>query len=224
MISRSLPRAERAAKKIVIGSAQGAPARQVEDILRSHGFLIAATACDFGALQDAIREHRPAVTLFEETVLPSLDAVSELLRAEPHCVFVLRAREVSPEFRNRAAFLGVRAILPPGMPPEQLGQVLGILTSFPAAGRPAIDVLQTCDSTERKLVALIAQGMELQEASAILKFPEPAVRDILNGVLRRLGIRDRYELTLHVLASKSMPAGSFGENTSWKNETAIVSH
>ena len=220
----SAPPTERVMKKIVIGTDQPLLARGLENALRSHGFLVVAIAGDFASLRQAIQGYRPAAALLDAPVLPTLEAAGELQRLEPSCILVLRGREITPEFRNRAAFQGVRAILPAGIPPEQLAQVLGILTSFPAGGLTSIDVYQSCDQTERRVISLAARGMETREISAALRFPEPAVRALLNGVLRRLDIRDRYELTLHVLASTCVSKPSSEENRLWKNETAIVSH
>lgn len=209
-------------KAIIIATDQPLLARGFEEILQDGGFRAAAVCSDLGDLFQALQVHHPDAAIVDISLLPSLAVISELRRLEPLCVFALRAIEISEEVRTQAGWLGVRAVLPHDTTAERLTQVLGILTSFPVSALPVHDIYGACEDTERGLISLASQGMDPAEMATVLQWPEPAVRAKLKTVLRRLEIRDRYELALHGLASKSVQANSTGETTPWKNETAIV--
>ncbi len=146
-----------------------------------------------------------------------LQVTRRLHRIRP-TVPVLILAETSDQDCARAAFeAGARGFLAKTVAPQELLRAVEEVLAGRPYMSPAIagKVLSSLFSTvpkpnkgpmtprEREIAELVTQGLETAEIASRLFIAEVTVRTHLRRILRKLGLRNRVELTRHVLDERS---------------------
>lgn len=109
---------------------------------------------------------------------------------------IVRRPEASPEKVARAIQLADRGV--GDLPPEMLGGLLGHIGLTLRAGRGIGDAVPLARFSQREIdvVTLVSEGIGTREIAQKLSYSERTVKNVLQGIMLRLGLRNR----AHVVA------------------------
>lgn len=108
---------------------------------------------------------------------------------------IVRRQEASPERVVRAIQTADRGA--GDLPPDLLGGLLGnIGRSLRGGASPGEMPLTGFSQRETDVIRLIAEGLETREIATKLSYSERTVKNVLQGIMLRLGLRNR----AHVVA------------------------
>ena len=177
-------------------------------LLEGSEFSVAASAGSIESAADAIREHAPDMIILD-LAMPGGSGMEVLrrLRAEGDKTPVIILTAAIDDFRLREAMaLAVDGIVMKNNDPAFL---LDCLQAVGNGGRwfdpdleeRALDLGKRGDRSaltprERKLVALVAQGMRNREIAAELGITEGTVKVYLHAIFDKLGVASRTELAI----------------------------
>ena len=103
---------------------------------------------------------------------------------------IVRRQEASPEQITRAIQSADRGA--GDLPPDLLGGLLGnIGRSLRGGAGPGEAPLTGFSEREIDVVRLVAEGLETREIAAKLSYSERTVKNVLQGAMLRLGLRNR---------------------------------
>ena len=158
-----------------------------------------------GLLMEHVGTRRPSVVLLDVTEAVTFSTLSKLKPLVDVAPVVLWVEAVSTEFVSKALAIGVRGILRQSLPIELQIKCLRIV----AAGDLWVE--QTlCEELlnarrvrltrrEYELVSLLARGLKNKEIAYAMTLSEGTVKVYLTRIFRKLGVNDRFELTLFAL-------------------------
>jgi DNA-binding NarL/FixJ family response regulator len=164
---------------------------------------------DAAELHAEFLSNPPHIAILDEALLPGPEIVADLLSASPRCRFVILTRRPPSSAKAFPAPPDVCHLVPPGMPPEQLVELVKELNARPApAAAAAAWLRETLSPDERRLVSIVAHGARDSEAAALMRCSERQVNKQINGLIRRLKMAGRSELALYGMAGAGAPADS----------------
>ena len=103
---------------------------------------------------------------------------------------VVRRQEASPERLVHAIQIADRGAGDP--PPDLLGGILAPVGRSPRVGAASGEVALTgLSQREIDVVELVAEGLETREIAARLSYSERTIKNVLQGIMLRLGLRNR---------------------------------
>ena len=103
---------------------------------------------------------------------------------------IVRRQEASPERLVYAVQVADRGAGDP--PPDLLGGILAPAGRSPRAGAASGEVALTgLSQREIDVVVLVAEGLETREIAAKLSYSERTIKNVLQGMMLRLGLRNR---------------------------------
>ena len=166
----------------------------------------------------AIQKFSADIVIFEAVLSPnSADAISDLLRQNTHCRFVVVLQEPDQELTLDLFRRGAHAIVSREIEPEMLVECLRKV----AQGEPWLDtraiawVMQayrtqgarpngsrakvSLTPKESLIVSCVTQGMKNKEIALRVGTTEQVVKNYLRKVYDKLGVADRLELALYCL-------------------------
>jgi DNA-binding NarL/FixJ family response regulator len=152
---------------------------------------------------DEVNEEAQAVLrrYWRTRAVPTVLVVGRIREAELFSVLecgvraVVRRREASPERLVHAIEVADRGA--GDLPPDLLGGILGSIgRSLRAGAAPAEVTLSALSHREIDVVRLVSEGLETREIAAKLSYSERTVKNVLQGITLRLGLRNR----AHVVA------------------------
>jgi len=190
--------------------------------------LVVGEARDGAEGLQAARQVQPDVALIDAR-MPVRDGIALIadLRAElPQLACVLLTTFEDDDYVYGALRAGARGLLLKDASPERivsaLRQVAGgeIVLSHWAAATLARDVRQgrlqgplapptaspeALTAREHEVAALVGQGASNQEIAVRLHLTEGTVKNHVSAALRKLGLRDRTQLALHMTGGSGTP-------------------
>ena len=180
----------------------------VSMLLEGSEFIVAASVGSADAAMDAIEEHQPDIVVLD-LAMPGGSGIDVLrkIRADGDNRPVVILTAAIEDFRLREALsLAVNGIVMKNNDPALL---LDCLQAVREGGRwidadlelRAIEVgrresAATLTPRERKLVALVAQGLRNREIAAELGITEGTVKVYLHSIFDKLGVASRTELAI----------------------------
>lgn len=103
---------------------------------------------------------------------------------------IIRRGEMSPERVVHAIEVADRGA--GDLPPDLLGDILGSLgRALRAGGSPGELPLTALSQREVDVVRLVGEGLETREIAAKLSYSERTIKNVLQGIMLRLGLRNR---------------------------------
>ena len=156
-------------------------------------------------LIEHVQTRRPSVVLVDVTTATTFSMLSKLKPLLDVAPVVLWVDAVSTEFVSKALAIGVRGILRQRLPIELQIKCLRIV----AVGDLWVE--QTlCEELlnarrvrltrrERQLLSLLAQGLRNKEIAYAMTLSEGTVKVYLTRLLRKAGVKDRFQLALFAL-------------------------
>lgn len=161
--------------------------------LGAQGFEVAAEAGDGREAVEACTRSRFDVVLMDVRmpVLNGIDACSEIVALpDPPLVVMLTTFE-EPGIVQSARAAGARMYLSKETHPTELARLLRALVDDPGSDwLPRVD-LPELTPREREVLSLLVQGHTNKEMARSLDLSTETIKDYLNGVYRKLEVRDR---------------------------------
>lgn len=172
---------------------------------------------DGRALLDVAVRRRPDLILTDISmpVVDGLEVTRRLRRSLPEVPVVILARHRGLAYARAALEAGARGYLTRAVTSQELlfavDEVLAgnpyvtpsvasvLMTSILSPAPPADPSQSPLTSREQEIAERVAEGLETVEIAARLFIAEVTVRTHLRRILRKLGLRNRVELTRHVL-------------------------
>jgi DNA-binding NarL/FixJ family response regulator len=165
----------------------------------------------------AVPLHRPEVALVDAR-MPGMDGVeliARLSREHPEVASIVLTTFDEDEYLFGALRAGARGFLLKDASPEELVAAIhraadgGTVLSDQVAGRvvaqlrgerpaPAAQGASMLSSREAEVAKLVAAGASNREIAGKLFITEGTVKNHVSSTLRKLGLRDRTQLALHV--------------------------
>jgi len=183
----------------------------LQNRLRPHGLKIVGSATHIDAVDGQLSDTQPQVILLDasgeqpETVIGSL-ADSDLAAEIPTAVL---AEPGSPALAAHALYAGIRAVLPSGLPADQLAAALRavaaglvvlhpmeVQAAFPVAApasQPLAELLQPLTRREREVLQMLAAGLANKEIGARLSISDHTAKFHVASILGKLGAATRTE-------------------------------
>lgn len=150
-------------------------------------------------LLPSVRQERPEMLLLDLSPGVTFALLCLLQQAVPECRIVLWTRSLGEEIAQQAKEIGIAGILRRTAANEEFA---GYLRKV-AMGRAAFDSPTPEQFTEVQLtrresqiVGLLAQGLKNKEIATCLGLTEGTVKSYLVNLFRKVGARDRFELTV----------------------------
>jgi DNA-binding NarL/FixJ family response regulator len=183
---------------------------------------VIATGVDGAAATELFAEHQPDILLMD-IQMPKRDglaAASEILAQFPEARIIFLTTFASDEYIVQALHMGAKgylikqdvAAIAPALRLVMKGQsVLGgeVLqridtlvgtageTQRGDGGKAESDRLQELSERERKIVELVAQGMDNREIAAALYISEGPARNQISAILTKLALKNRTQLAVY---------------------------
>lgn len=196
---------------------------------------------DGQALLDVVARRPPDLVLTDITmpVIDGLEVTRRLRRVRPEVPVLILTRHRGHKPAQAALEAGARGYLLKTATSKELlhavdeilagnlyvtPSVASVLMSSMLSPTPASETSKARDAVtprEREIAEHVAQGLETGEIAARLCIAEVTVRTHLRRVLGKLGLRNRVELTRHVLAERQEPKTS-GAATSGRVNAAMT--
>jgi len=143
------------------------------------------------------------VTMTPEVTFPVLSGLRELIPASSS--IVLWVHSISTDLATQSMSLGIRGILRRTLPAETLVRCLLRVSEgeswFDKALTDSIMTARNYSLTRREgqLVTLLTQGLKNKEIATQMKITEGTVKVYMSRLLRKLEVKDRFELALYGL-------------------------
>jgi two-component system nitrate/nitrite response regulator NarL len=161
--------------------------------LGAHGFEVAAEAEDGRQAVEACRASRFDVVLMDVRmpVMNGIDACREIRSLpEPPLVVMLTTFE-EPGIVRSAREAGATMYLSKETSPAELSRLLRAIVDDPGrAWLPEVD-LPELTPRESEVLALLLKGFSNKQMARSLDLSPETIKDYLNGVYRKLDVRDR---------------------------------
>lgn len=161
--------------------------------LGAQGFDIAGEAEDGRQAVEACREQGYDVVLMDVRmpVLNGIDACREIRSLEAPPLVVMLTTFEEPGIVQAARDAGATMYLSKETSPAELARVLRAIVEEPERGwLPAVE-LPEFTPRERDVLRLLQDGLSNKEMARKLDLSPDTVKDYLNGVYRKLEVRDR---------------------------------
>ncbi|MEX2542749.1 MAG: response regulator transcription factor [Trueperaceae bacterium] len=161
--------------------------------LGAQGFEVAAEAGDGREAVDACGRARFDVVLMDVRmpVLNGIDACREIVALQDPPLVVMLTTFEEPGIVQSARAAGARMYLSKETHPTELARLLRALVDEPDRDwLPAVD-LPELTPRERDVLSLLVQGHTNKEMARSLDLSTETIKDYLNGVYRKLEVRDR---------------------------------
>jgi len=183
----------------------------LQNRLKPHDVKIVGTAAHIDTVDGQLSDTQPQVLLVDasaeqpETMIGSLTD-SDLAAEIPTVVL---AEPGSSAVAAQALHAGIRAVLPSGLPTDQLAAALqavasGLVVLHPAevqaafpvaapASRPLADLPEPLTRREREVLQMLAAGLANKEIAARLNISEHTAKFHVAAILGKLGAATRTE-------------------------------
>ena len=189
--------------RILIYGVEPTVLKRIEAALHQAGdFEVLPIPATLGELMDQAGRRTPELLLMDLTPEVTFAALSEIRRTMGETKIVLWVHSISSELAFQAMALGIRGVLRKALPTElqvkclrrvQSGELWfeKALTAGFASGRRA-----NLTERESQLLNLLTQGLKNREIGAALRVSDGTLRVYLSRLLRKVGVKDRFELAL----------------------------
>lgn len=161
--------------------------------LSAQGFTVAAEAADGEAAIRACQRDAFDVVLLD-VKMPGLDGIEacrSISRLEPAPVIIMLTTFEEPAIIQAAREAGATAYLSKETDPASLAELIREISRNPARGWLPRVTLPELTPREAQVLELLAQGYSNKAIAKALAISPETVKDYLNGVYRKLGVRDR---------------------------------
>ncbi|HEX7003179.1 MAG TPA: response regulator transcription factor [Trueperaceae bacterium] len=161
--------------------------------LGAQGFEVAAEAEDGREAVAACRRERFDVVLMDIRMpgMNGIEACREIRRMEDPPLVVMLTTFEEPGIIQAARDAGATMYLSKETSPAELARLLRAIVEEPERGwLPAVK-LPELTPRERDVLALLVQGLSNKQMARELDLSPETVKDYLNGVYRKLEVRDR---------------------------------
>jgi len=172
---------------------------------------IAGSAADLESSSGQLVEAEPDVVLIEtaaDTHEDLLNVLEDAEVAQEHAVIVL-SEQANAAWLSKALRLGVRAVLPHEVTPEQLraaleaaaaglvvvhpSEVDAVLPAVVGSSPPVDELLEPLTRREREVLQMLAGGLANKEIAARLAISDHTVKFHVASILGKLGASTRTE-------------------------------
>jgi DNA-binding NarL/FixJ family response regulator len=183
----------------------------LESLLTARGFSVVGSSANLDSLSEQLADAEPDAVLLEasgedsEAVLDTLNA-SDVASEIP---LILLMGQPSPGFAAEALRVGVRAILPAEVSPDQLtaavqaataglvivhpSEVGAVLPAANASSRPLAELAEPLTPREREVLQMLASGLANKVIAARLSISDHTVKFHVASILGKLGASSRTE-------------------------------
>jgi two-component system response regulator DesR len=163
-------------------------------------FRVVAEAAPHEDVPAAARSHRPdlAVVDIDGTDDPA-ELVGRVHRPAPDCAVVALTGRPTARVLRRALGARVRGVLCTDLPPAELVEQLRVVASGqstidPVAALAALAAaVNPLTDREREVLVAVADGLSSRQIAGRLFLAPGTVRNLVSGVLRKTGARNRWE-------------------------------
>lgn len=161
--------------------------------LQNQGFEVVAEANDGLEAVAACAAHRPDVVLLD-VKMPNLDGVEackRLLALDPRLIVMMLTTFDEPAIVQAARSSGATAYLSKETDPAELAERIRTILERPEGNwLPRVEV-PSLTPREAQVLGLLAQGHSNKAIAKRLDISPETVKDYLNGLYRKLNVRDR---------------------------------
>jgi DNA-binding NarL/FixJ family response regulator len=191
--------------RILIATTEAIFAKGLQGTLSDAGINAPELYTDIRQLHERFLAGAPEVAILDWRLLNGPAALEDLHSAARHCRVVLFVREMPALPPDEFARLGVRAILPISVSPDELIDVVKTVAGAPTRRAGHTDrAVATCSELEKQIISLVSQGMTDSEIGAALEWPQRSVKAAVARLVRRLGVLGRGELALYGLEARNL--------------------
>lgn len=161
--------------------------------LKAQGFEVMGEAAN-GSEALAICREQPVDVVLLDVKMPAMDGIEAcraIARLDPAPLIVMLTTFDEPAIVRAAADAGAAAYLSKETSPDMLAAAIRAIVDQPE--RNWIPRIEVPDLTPREsqVLALLAQGCSNKEMAKRLDLSPETIKDYLNGVYRKLEVRDR---------------------------------
>jgi len=183
----------------------------LQSVLTDSRVDIAGSAADLESISGQLVDLEPNVVLIEtaaDTHEELLNTLTETEVAQEHAVIVL-SEQANAAWLSKALRLGVRAVLPHEVTPEQLraaleaaaaglvvvhpSEVDAVLPAVVGSSPPVDELLEPLTRREREVLQMLAGGLANKEIAARLAISDHTVKFHVASILGKLGASTRTE-------------------------------
>ena len=183
----------------------------LQSVLTDSRVDIAGSAADLESSSGQLVEAEPDVVLIEtaaDTHEDLLNVLEDAEVAQEHAVIVL-SEQANAAWLSKALRLGVRAVLPHEVTPEQLraaleaaaaglvvvhpSEVDAVLPAVVGSSPPVDELLEPLTRREREVLQMLAGGLANKEIAARLAISDHTVKFHVASILGKLGASTRTE-------------------------------
>lgn len=161
--------------------------------LKAQQFDIIAEAADGHEALAACGVQRPDIALLDVKMpfLDGIEACREIKTRHPDTLVVMLTTFDEPAIVRAAKEAGATGYLSKETDPAELAQAIRRIAAKPTAGwLPEVDMPELTPR-EGQVLDLLAQGLSNKAMARTLGLSPETVKDYLNGVYRKLEVRDR---------------------------------
>ena len=201
-------------------------AEGLNSVFTQSGEFVLVERCDQARGLERPGAVQPAdIMLVDTGTVVTLAAVRDLCQSVRYCPVALWGSAISLEFASHAIELGVRGIIPSDIEVAALIDALRIIRSgklwFTKQLLDAVLVANRRSLTQREgqVVTLLARGLKNKELAYELGIGEGSVKVYLSRLYKKLGVNDRFQLSLYALRNVVNTLTSSGGDPSLEGST-----
>ena len=161
--------------------------------LKAEGFDVVGEACDGRQGLSACDVHRPDVVLLDVKMpeMNGIEACARIRQRYADVIVIILTTFEEPGIVQAARSAGARGYLSKETDPADLARTIHRIAAGSSANLfPQVD-LPALTPRERQVLDLLAEGYSNKGIARQLELSPETVKDYLNGVYRKLGVRDR---------------------------------
>jgi DNA-binding NarL/FixJ family response regulator len=192
--------------RVVLVSHNHLMAEGLGSVLAKSGDFVLAERCDQTCqVERFVATHGAQIMLVDTGTAVTVTAIRELCNAVRYCQAALWGSTISLEFASHAIESGVRGIIPADVEVPVLIDALRIIRAgklwFTKQLLDAVLIANRHSLTQREgqVVTLLARGLKNKELAYELGIGEGSVKVYLSRLYKKLGVNDRFQLSLYAL-------------------------
>lgn len=174
-------------------------------LARSGEFVLVERCHQTGQVERIAATHGADILLVDTGTAVTVSAIRDLCHSVRYCQTALWGSTISLEFATHAIELGIRGIIPSDVEVPVLMDALRIVRAgklwFTKQLLDAVLIANRHSLTQREgqVVTLLARGLKNKELAFELGIGEGSVKVYLSRLYKKLGVNDRFQLSLYAL-------------------------